>query len=115
MKKRKAKRKGRRKSIMEKPLKCTESKTLSVVCKELYQLSKGKINGETKTHTQLYNELKEIFNDSTIIPIQTGIILNIKNKIIYCVIAKTAWGYDYYIPKDREDEEKLKKETGYYD
>lgn len=115
MKKRKAKRKGRRKSIMEKPLKCKESKTLLTVCQEIFQISKGKINGETKTHTQLYNELKEIFNDNIIIPVQIGIILNIKNKIIYCVITKTAWGYDYYIPQTREEEEKLKRETGYYD
>lgn len=116
MKKRRAKRRNKRKSIMEKPLRYTESKTLSTVCKELFQITKGKINGETKSRTQLYNELKEIFNvNNILVPFQIGIILNIKNKIIYCVITKTAWGYDYYIPNTSEDEEKLKKETGYYD
>lgn len=116
MKKRRAKRKSKRKSIMEKPLKCTESKTLTIICQELFQISKGRINGETKTRGQLYNELKEIFNTNNIfVPFQVGIILNIKNKIVYCVITKTAWGYDYYIPQTRKDEERLKKETGYYD
>ena len=33
----------------------------------------------------------------------------------YCVAIKSAWGYEYYIPDTRKDEEKLKKETGYYD
>ena len=41
--------------------------------------------------------------------------MEMKDGYWYCVAIKSAWGYDYYIPKTREEEEKLKKETGYYD
>lgn len=105
-----------RKKILNKLLPYKKSKTLTDICKELFDISKGKINGETKSYQQFYNEMREIFLvESNIIPYQIGLILNIKNNIKYCLATHTTWGYDYYIPQTREEEEQLKKETGYYD
>lgn len=105
-----------RKKILNKLLPYKKSKTLINICKELFQISKGKINGETKTYRKFYDEMKTLFlSDDQTIPYQIGLILNIKESLVYCVATHTAWGYDYYIPKTREEEEQLKKETGYYD
>lgn len=84
--------------------------------KEIYDLShKGHINYETKTLIQFQTELKKFFDSAPHLPIQVAFEMELKDGYWYCVAAKTAWGYDYYIPKTREEEEKLKRETGYYD
>lgn len=95
--------------ILEKP------KKLKDILKIIYKKCGGRINGQTKTFKEFNKEIREIFATEMQIPTSIALILTIKGKPIYCTLTKYIWGYDYYIPKDREDEEKLKKETGYYD
>lgn len=95
--------------ILEKP------KTLIEILKILYNKSSGRINGETKTFKQFQKEIKQTFSLELEIPIAVGLELTIKGRPIYCTLTKYTWGYDYYIPDTRKDEERLKKETGYYD
>lgn len=95
--------------ILEKP------KTLIEILKILYNKSSGRINGETKTFKHFQKEIKEVFALESTIPISIGLELTIKGRPIYCTLTKYTWGYDYYIPDTRKDEERLKKETGYYD
>lgn len=95
--------------VFEKP------KTLKEILKILYKKCGGRINGETKSFKEFNNEIREIFATETQIPISIALILTIKGKPIYCTLSKYTWGYDYYIPDTHKDEEKLKKETGYYD
>jgi len=90
-------------------------KTLDNVLKIIFKKTKGHINGETKSYSQFKKEIRQIFSEQEYLPSQIALELNIGNKIKYSTIIKTAWGYDYYIPETREDEERLKKETGYYD
>ena len=112
----KAKKAKRRKKPVEKPIYISEEqKKLEDVLKILHKKCAGRINGETKTLKQFKKEMKEIFDLETTLPIKIALILTIYYKPTYCTVSKTAWGYDYYIPKTREEEEKLKKETGYYD
>lgn len=112
----KAKKAKRRKKPIEKPIYISEEqKKLEDVLKILHKKCAGRINGETKTLKQFKKEMKEILDSETILPIKIALVLTICFKPTYCTITKTAWGYDYYIPKTRKEEEKLKKETGYYD
>ena len=90
-------------------------KTLKEILKILFNKCRGRINGETKSFKQFKKEILNIFQTETQIPISIGLELTIKGKPTYCTITKYTWGYDYYIPETREAEEKLKKETGYYD
>lgn len=83
--------------------------------KQIYNLSiGGYINGETKSLAQFRREIKP-FLDTERIPTQVAFIMCLSTGYWYCVATRTAWGYDYYIPTDRQDEERLKRETGYYD
>ncbi len=95
--------------ILEKP------KKLKDILKIIYKKCGGRINGKTKTFKEFYKEIREIIATEIQIPVSIGLELTIKGCSKYCILTKYTWGYDYYIPKDREDEEKLKKETGYYD
>lgn len=95
--------------IFEKP------KSLNAILKILYKQCKGRINGETKSFQRFKKQITEIFIAEKQIPIAIAVELTIGGKPIYCTITKYTWGYDYYIPETREAEEKLKKETGYYD
>ena len=90
--------------------------TFNEMTKQIYDISyKHHINCETKTLAQFRRELKTYFDQTTRLPTQIAFEMEIKDGYWYCVAIKSAWGYDYYIPKSREEEEKLKKETGYYD
>lgn len=111
-----ARRAKRKKKPIEKPIYISEEqKKLEDVLKILHRKCAGRINGETKTLKQFKKEMKEILDSETTLPIKIALVLTIRFKPTYCTITKTAWGYDYYIPKTRKEEEKLKKETGYYD
>lgn len=111
MTRRKAKRRIKKEPeiILEKP------KTLIEILKILYNKSGGKINGETKSFKQFQKEIRETLFLEPEIPVAIGLELTIKGKPVYCTLTKYTWGYDYYIPDTRKDEERLKKETGYYD
>lgn len=109
--KRKAKKRVKQKPEM--PLE--HPKTLITILQNLFKKSGGRINGETKTFKQFQKEIKEIFVSEPTIPISIGLELTIKGKPKYCTLTKYTWGYDYYIPDTYEDEERLKKETRYYD
>lgn len=90
--------------------------TFNEMTKQIYDISyKHHINHETKNLTQFRRELKSYFDQSTRLPTQIAFEMEMKDGYWYCVAIKSAWGYDYYIPDTRKDEEKLKKETGYYD
>lgn len=110
MNKRRAKRSPKKEPeiILEKP------KTLLEILKILYKKCGGRINGETKTFKKFKIEIQELFATEMQIPVSIALILTIKGKPTYCTLTKYTWGYDYYIPDTRKDEEKLKKETGYY-
>ena len=90
-------------------------KTLKEILKNLYKKCSGRINGETKSFRKFEKEIRDIFQTEKQIPVSIGLELTIKGKSVYCTLTKYTWGYDYYIPDTREDEERLKKETGYYD
>ena len=90
-------------------------KTLKEILKILYKKCSGRINGETKSFRKFEREIRNIFQTETQIPISIGLELTIKGEPLYCTLTKYTWGYDYYIPDTRKDEERLKKETGYYD
>ncbi len=107
--------KNRKKIILNKPIQCSPHKGLTEVLTEIYNICKGQINGETKSFDKFKKEIFSIVNEENTYPFQIALILNIKGRSYYSVIGCTAWGYDYYIPETREDEERLKKETGYYD
>ena len=112
MNKRKAKRQNQKKEpeiIFEEP------KTLNEILKILYSKSGGRINGETKSFKQFKTDINVVFNTEKQIPVSIALELTIKGKPKYCILTKYTWGYDYYIPTSYEDEERLKKETGYYD
>lgn len=110
-KKKKAKRINKKELeiILEKP------KKLKDILKILYNKCGGKINGRTKSFAEFSKEIRKIFATETQIPISIGLELTIRGRPKYCTLTKYTWGYDYYIPNTRKDEEKLKKETGYYD
>ena len=110
-KKRRARRAFKKESeiILEKP------KRLKDILKIIYKKCGGRINGETKTFKEFSKEIREIFATEMQIPISIGLELTIRGRPKYCILTKYIWGYDYYIPESREEEEKLKKETGYYD
>lgn len=111
MGKRRAKRvqKKEPETILESP------KPLKEILKILYKECGGKINGETKSFKKFKEEISDIFQVEKQIPVSVGLELTIKGTPIYCTLTKYTWGYDYYIPDTRKDEERLKKETGYYD
>ena len=110
-KKRKAKRIRNKEPeiVLEKP------KKLKDILKIIYKKCGGRINGRTKSFKEFHEEVREIFTTEMQIPISIGLELTIGGHPIYCILTKYIWGYDYYIPKTREEGEKLKKETGYYD
>lgn len=90
--------------------------TFDEMTKQIYDTSyKHHINYETKNLTQFRRELKTYFDQANHLPTQIAFEMEMKDGYWYCVAIKSAWGYDYYIPKTRKEEEKLKKETGYYD
>ena len=94
------------------------NKTYKQIISELWnKINKGRINYETKTKKQFAQELAE-YLEEPIFPLQVGIMAELKekkNQYCYIIITKTAWGYDYYIPSSKEEEEKMKQSTGYYD
>ena len=90
--------------------------TFNEMTKQIYDIShKHHINHETKKLIQFRKELKSYFDQATRLPTQIAFEMEMRDGYWYCVAIKSAWGYDYYIPETREDEERLKKETGYYD
>ena len=109
-KSRKAKRTIKREPdiILESP------KTLNQILHILYKKCSGRINGETKSFRKFKKEIQTTFQLETQIPVAIGLELTIQGKPKYCTLTKYTWGYDYYIPDTHEDEERLKKETGYY-
>jgi len=110
-KKRRAKRTYKKEPeiILEKP------KKLKDILKIVYKKCGGRINGKTKTFKEFNKEIQEIFATEIQIPISIGLELTIQGRPKYCTLTKYTWGYDYYIPQTRKEEEQLKKETGYYD
>ena len=81
--------------------------TFNEMTKQIYDISyKHHINHETKNLSQFRRELKSYFDQTTRLPTQVAFEMEMRDGY---------WGYDYYIPDTRKDEEKLKKETGYYD
>lgn len=89
--------------------------TLKEILKILYKKCGGRINGKTKSFRTFEKEIRDIFQTEIQIPVSIGLELTIRQKPLYCTLTKYTWGYDYYIPTSHEDEERLKKETGYYD
>lgn len=104
----------RKKPIKDIKLPNIEEKGLDEVLKILYKKSNGRINGATKSYSKFRQEIKETLDKEIILPVQIGLFLTIRGTPWYCIIKKSAFSYDYYIPLTREEEEKLKKETGYY-
>ena len=91
-----------------------KGKTFSEVTQEIFKKTKGGINGETKTLAGFRREIEPYLNPGYL-PVNVGLELQINKKYWYAIISHTSWGYDYFIPQTRKEEEQLKQDTGYYE
>lgn len=83
--------------------------TLHEVAKQVYSLTNGRVNGENYTESELENVFKIWMKNPEHLKIKNrcAIVVSLPDGEWLATIDKTPFGYDYYIPDTRDQEQRI--------